>query len=123
MRIKGGLKVDRIEAEELDMPGCVLCGGAVKNGLVYNSFGKYKNKSGDTIPRAIFDKNTRIYRVHHSIGHTNYVPMITMAQGAWADLPHIVSVDSYSFDVKFINSENVASQWNWDFNYVCYKGE
>lgn len=123
MRVKGGLKVDRIQAEEIDMPGGVLCGGAVKGGSVKNSFGKYKNKYNSNEPYAKFNRTARIYTVHHSIGHTNYVPMITMTQGVWNDLPHVVSVDRYSFDVKFINGENVASEWAWDFNYVCYKGE
>ena len=123
MRVKGGVKVDKLVAEEVEMPGAILCGGAVKNGVVNNSFGKYKNKYGASYPVANFDKNSRVYRVLHSIGHTNYVPMVTMTQGAWCDLPHVVSVDNYSFDVKFINSENVASQYAWDFNYVCYKGD
>ena len=123
MRVKGGVKVDKLVADEVETTGAVLCGGRV-NGKGYfdSSFGKYKNKRGEPRPSAVYDKNNNIFKVYHSIGHQNYTPIVTSAAGAWGDVPQVVGVWSYSFDIKFINSNNQAS-YGWPFTFVCYKGD
>ena len=123
MRVKGGVKVDKLTADEVETTGAVLCGGRV-NGKGYfdSSFGKYKNKRWEPRPSAEYDKNNNIFKVYHSIGHQNYTPIVTSAAGAWGDVPQIVGVWSYSFDIKFINSNNQAS-YGWPFTFVCYKGD
>ena len=125
MRVKGGVKVDKLVADEVEpfFGGAVLCGGRVdEKGYFASSFGKYKNKQGFGRPRAEYDNTNHIFKVYHSIGHQNYTPIVTSAAGAWADLPQIVGVWSYSFDIKFINSNNEAS-YGWPFTFVCYKGD
>ena len=123
MRVKGGVKVDKLVADEVETTGAVLCGGRVRgDGYFDSSFGKYKNRQGMPRPSAEYDKTNNIFKVYHSIGHQNYTPIVTSAAGAWADLPQIVGVWSYSFDIKFINSNNQAS-YGWPFTFVCYKGD
>lgn len=93
------------------------------SGSVIKSFGKYKNKVGDTAPRTSFDYNTKLYTIYHSIGNTNYIPIVTSRSSAWADLPRVMSVDRNSFTIKFINQENTASSWRQPFIYTCYKAD
>ena len=122
-RVKGGMRLDRLELEQpLDAPGCVLAGGRVENGYVKASFGKYKNQRGDGEPKAIFDNSDKIYGVFHSIGNTNYTPIVTSCAGAWGDVPQVIGVYANRFDVRFINYNNEPSV-GWNFNYVCYKGD
>ena len=123
MRVKGGAKVDKLVADEVETTGAVLCGGRVsEKGYFDSSFGKYKNMRGGSYSRAEYDKTNHIFKVYHSIGHQNYTPIVTSAAGAWGDVPQIVGVWSYSFDIKFINSNNQAS-YGWAFTFVCYKGD
>ena len=121
-RIVGGVKVDKLTADEVETTGAVLCGGSMDwSGRALKSFGKYKNARGYDIPRAEYDNSKKVFVVYHSIGHTNYVPMLTATAGAWADLPHVVGVNAYSFEIAFINSSNERNQWS--FNYTCFKAD
>ena len=122
MRVKGGVKVDKLVADEVETTGAVLCGGSMNwSGRALKSFGKYKNTRGRSYPIAEYDNSKKVFVVYHSIGHTNYVPMLTATAGAWADLPHVVGVNAYSFEIAFINSNNERNQWS--FNYTCYKAD
>lgn len=122
-RVKGGMRVDSLTLEQpLDAPGCVLAGGRVENGYVRASFGKYKNQRGDVKPNAVFNNSTKVYTVYHSIGNTNYTPIVTSCAGQWGDVPQVVDVSAYSFSIKYINYNNEPSV-GWNFNYVCYKGD
>lgn len=122
-RVKGGMRVDSLTLEQpLDAPGCVLAGGRVENGYVNASFGKYKRQRNGSEPRARFDSSEKIYSVFHSIGNTNYTPIVTSCAGQWGDVPQVIGVYEYRFDVRFINYNNEFSV-GWNFNYVCYKGD
>ena len=122
-RVKGGMRVDSLTLEQpLDAPGCVLAGGRVNNGYVNASFGKYKNERGTSRPKAEFNNSTNVYTVYHSIGNTNYTPIVTSCAGQWGDVPQVVDVSAYSFGIKYINYNNEPSV-GWNFNYVCYKGD
>ena len=123
LRVKGNILFDRLTLENpLDAPGCVLAGGRVDwNGRVDNSFGKYKNKRGTQAPNAYYNSSSKVFVVYHSIGNTKYVPMITSTAGSWADLPQVVAVNTYSFEVAFINGNNERNQWS--FNYTCFKAD
>ena len=125
LRVKGSARIDRLTLENpLDAPGCVLAGGEVdSNGSVAKSFGKYKKKVGDTAPRTSFDYNTKHYTIYHSIGNTNYIPIVTSRSSAWADLPRVMSVDRNSFTIAFINETNKVSDWRQPFIYTCYKAD
>ena len=117
------MRIDSLTLEQpLDAPGCVLAGGRVENGYVKASFGKYKNQRGGGEPKAIFDNSDKIYGVFHSIGNTNYTPIVTSCAGAWGDVPQVIGVYANRFDVRFINYNNEPSV-GWNFNYVCYKGD
>lgn len=122
-RIRGGILLDRLDLEQpLDAPGCVLAGGRVEwGGQINNSFGKYKNKSGGSSTYAYYNSSRKVFVVNHSIGNTKYVPMITSIAGSWSDLPQVVAVNSYSFEVAFINGNNERNQWG--FNYTCFKAD
>ena len=122
-RVKGGMRLDRLTLEQpLDAPGCVLAGGSANwQGTITRSFGKYKNKSGTSSPNAYYNSSRKVFVVYHTIGNTNYVPMITATAGSWADLPQVVAVNSYSFEVAFINYNNERNQWG--FNYTCFKAD
>ena len=122
-RVKGGMRVDSLTLEQpLDAPGCVLAGGRVEwGGQINNSFGKYKNERGKGNPNAYYNSSRKVFVVYHSIGNTKYVPMITSTAGSWADLPQVVAVNSYSFEVAFINGNNERNQWG--FNYTCFKAD
>ena len=123
LRVKGNILFDRLTLENpLDAPGCVLAGGRVEDGYVSASFGKYKNKRGIGAPKAEFSNSTKVYTVYHSIGNTNYTPIVTSCAGQWGDVPQVVDVSAYSFGIKFINYNNETSV-GWNFNYVCYKGD
>ena len=117
------MRVDSLTLEQpLDAPGCVLAGGSVDwNGTILRSFGKYKNKSGTSSPNAYYNSSRKVFVVNHSIGNTKYVPMITSTAGSWSDLPQVVAVNSYSFEVAFINGNNDRNQWS--FNYTCFKAD
>ena len=122
MRVKGGVKVDKLTADEVETTGAVLCGGSMDwSGRALKSFGKYKNARGGNYPYAQYNDSKKVFVVYHSIGHTNYVPMLTATAGAWADLPHVVGVNAYSFEIAFINSSNERNQWS--FNYTCFKAD
>ena len=123
LRVKGSARIDRLTLENpLDAPGCVLAGGSVTwGGTINNSFGKYKNERGKDTPNAYYNSSRKVFVVYHSIVNTKYVPMITSTAGSWADLPQVVAVNSYSFEVAFINGNNERNQWS--FNYTCFKAD
>ena len=125
LRVKGSARIDRLTLENpLDAPGCVLAGGEVNEyGQVIKSFGKYKKKVGEEVPRTSFDYNTPHYTIYHSIGNTNYIPIVTSRSSAWADLPRVMSVDRNSFTIAFINETNKVSDWRQPFIYTCYKAD
>ena len=125
LRVKGNILFDRLTLENpLDAPGCVLAGGEVdENGSVVKSFGKYKKEVGQFSPRTKFDYNTKRYTIYHSIGNTNYIPIVTSRSSAWADLPRVMSVDRNSFTIAFINETNKVSDWRQPFIYTCYKAD
>ena len=123
LRVKGSILFDSLTLENpLDAPGCVLAGGRVEDGYVRASFGKYKKTRNGGSPKAEFNNSTKVYTIYHSIGNTNYTPIVTSCAGAWADVPQVTDVSAYSFGIKFINHNNESSV-GWNFNYVCYKGD
>ena len=125
LRVKGSILFDRLTLEQpLDAPGCVLAGGEVdSSGSVNKSFGRYKKEVGQSSPRTKFDYNTHHYTIYHSIGNTNYIPIVTSRSSAWADLPRVMSVDRNSFTIAFINETNKVSDWRQPFIYTCYKAD
>lgn len=127
MRIKGGLKVDRIEAEELDMPGTPLCGATFNQyGTEVKAFGKYKNRRGNSYAQAVYDnaQGMRCYKVYHSIGHTNYFPVVQLTgsnnnNDMWNLTPRVYGIESDCFYLRiFTNGDNPVKN---GFSYVAFK--
>ena len=127
MRIKGGLKVDRIEAEELDMPGTPLCGARFNQyGTEVKSFGKYKNRRGQNRASADYDNSQgmRCYKVYHSIGHTNYFPIVQLTgshsnNDMWNLTPRVYGIETDCFYLRiFTNGDNPVKN---GFSYVAFK--
>ena len=116
-QLTGGLKVDYI-----DMPGVPLCGAMVKStGAVVKSFGKYKNKRGERYPQVSYSYSTRTYTVHHSIPHSNYIPMLTVGNCHYSDQANYRNISAYSFDVNITNYQMAYQQQ--DFSYICFLSE
>lgn len=81
LRVKGGAKVDKITADELDMPGVPLCGASFDaNGGQIRAFGKYVKRRGYNTAQAVYDNGMAAFKVYHSIGHTNYIPRLLHVQ-------------------------------------------
>ena len=127
MRVKGGLKVDRIQAEELDMPGTPLCGATFNQyGTELKSFGKYKNKRGQNRAIADYDNSQgmRSYKVYHSIGHTNYFPIVQLTgshsnNDMWNLTPRVYGIETDCFYLRiFTNGDNPVKN---GFSYVAFK--
>lgn len=127
MRVKGGLKVDRIEAEELDMPGTPLCGARFNQyGTEVKSFGKYKNRRGQNRASADYDNSQgmRCYKVYHSIGHTNYFPIVQLTgshsnNDMWNLTPRVYGIETDCFYLRiFTNGDNPVKN---GFSYVAFK--
>lgn len=127
MRVKGGLKVDRIQAEELDMPGTPLCGATFNQyGTEVKSFGKYKNRRGQNRASADYDNSQgmRCYKVYHSIGHTNYFPIVQLTgshsnNDMWNLTPRVYGIEADCFYLRiFTNGDNPVKN---GFSYVAFK--
>lgn len=127
MRVKGGLKVDRLEVEELDMPGTPLCGATFNQyGTEVKSFGKYKNKRGTASASANYDnaQGMRCYKVYHSIGHTNYFPIVQLTgannnNDMWNLTPRVYDIEADYFYLRiFTNNDNPTQN---GFSYVAFK--
>lgn len=127
MRVKGGLKVDRLEVEELDMPGTPLCGATFNQyGTEVKAFGKYKNKRGQNRAIADYDNSQgmRCYKVYHSIGHTNYFPIVQLTgshsnNDMWNLTPRVYGIETDCFYLRiFTNGDNPVKN---GFSYVAFK--
>lgn len=113
LKMKGGFKADYI-----DTPGMPLCGAIVeKGGGVGESFGKYKNKSGESYPQVSYSYNSKRYTVYHSIPHDNYIPMLTVSQQNVARSISAINVRAYSFEVEVWTGFSLDQA---GFNYVCF---
>lgn len=127
MRVKGGLKVDRLEVEELDMPGTPLCGATFNQyGTEVKSFGKYKNRRGNDYAQAVYNNSQgmRCYKVYHSIGHTNYFPIVQLTgannnNDMWNLTPRVYDIEADCFCLRiFTNNDNPTQN---GFSYVAFK--
>lgn len=122
VRIKGGLQVD-----ELDMPGVPLCGASFnENGTQIKAFGKRAKRRGQDIAQAVYDYNINALKVYHSIGNTNYIPIVQVSGWDsgdinWSLTPRVYEVKSDYFVVRILtNHDNPV---NIAISYVAHKTE
>lgn len=112
--IKGGLDVDYIETS-----GAVLAGAQFNaSGSCVRQFGRYANKVGQNSAQAYYSYSAKSFTVYHSIGHSNYVPMITMSQADAARIPAVSNIQANSFVVQTYSGFSLDRA---SFNYVCFK--
>lgn len=127
VRIVGGAKVDKLTADELDMPGVPLCGASFnENGGQEKAFGKYVNRQGMNVAQAMYDYGMNAYKVYHSIGNTNYIPVVQVSGWSsnninWSLTPRVYEVSSYYFVVRILsNNDNPHTK---AISYVAFKTE
>lgn len=127
VRIKGGVKMDKLTADELDMPGGPLCGASFEaNGTRIKAFGRYANKQGTNRAQAVYDYGMTAYKVYHSIGHTNYIPIVQVSGWDsndinWSLTPRVYDIKSDYFVVRILtNNDNPQKK---AISYVAYKTE
>ena len=125
VRIKGGAKVDKLTADELDMPGVPLCGASFnENGGQEKAFGKYANKRGTSRALAEYDYGMAAFKVYHSIGNTNYIPIVQVSGWNsgdinWSLTPRVYNITSEYFVVRILsNNDNPQRK---AISYVAYK--
>lgn len=125
LRIKGGAKIDKLTAEEIDMPGVPLCGATFdEGGGQINSFGAKAKQQGYTYAQAYRAYNADFYRVYHSIGHTNYIPVLQvygLSNGNYTQCltTRIDAIEANSFAVRIVTTGNVSIKHS--FSYVAFK--
>nr|DAX20119.1 MAG TPA: tail protein [Caudoviricetes sp.] len=127
VRIKGGAKVDKLAVDELDMPGVPLCGASFNaNGTQIKAFGKYVNRQGQDVAQAVYDYGMTAFKVYHSIGHTNYIPIVQVSGWDsndinWSLTPRVYDVNPDYFVVRILsNNDNPQRK---AISYVAYKTE
>ena len=127
VRIVGGAKIDRLDVEELDAPGVPLCGASFnERGGQIKAFGKYVNKRGTNRAQAEYDNGMAAFKVYHSIGHTNYIPIVQVSGWAsndinWSLTPRVYNITSEYFVVRILtNNDNPTAR---AISYVAYKTE
>ena len=127
VRIKGGAKMDKLTVDELDMPGVPLCGASFnENGGQEKAFGKRAKKQGTNAAQAVYDYGMTAFKVYHSIGHTNYIPIVqvsgwTSGDINWSLTPRVYDIKSDYFVVRILtNNDNPQRK---AISYVAYKTE
>lgn len=122
VRIKGGMQVD-----ELDTPGVPLCGASFNEaGTQIKAFGKRAKRRGQNEAQAVYDYGMNAYKVYHSIGNTNYIPMVQVSGWSsnninWSLTPRVYEVSSNYFVVRILsNNDNPQTE---AISYVAFKTE
>lgn len=119
--LSGNLSVKGdLTADNADFPGVALCGVVFnKYGTEQRSFGKYKNKTGQSSSVAEYDYNTGSYKVYHSIPHANYMVSCTTYNSDYRDQCNVFDIHPYYFVVKIRNASSKSIQS--DFGYIAYQ--
>ena len=125
LRVKGGAKVDKITADELDVPGVPLCGASFnENGYQLKSFGERAKRQGQSVAQAVYYSSGNFYRVFHSIGSTNYIPTIQVVGDNGNDInwnlsARIYAVNANDFAVRILT--NGDRPIKHAFSFVAFK--
>lgn len=127
VRIKGGANVDNLTVDELDMPGVPLCGASFNaNGIQIKAFGKRAKRQGQDGAQAVYDYGMTAFKVYHSIGNINYIPIVQVSgwdsgDMNWSLTPRVYDVKSDYFVVRILtNNDNPQKK---AISYVAYKAE
>ena len=125
VRIVGGAKVDKLTADEVDAPGVPLCGASFnENGGQIRAFGKRAKRQGQARAQAVYDSELNAFKVYHSIGNTNYIPIVQVSGWTskdinWSLTPRVYNITSKYFEVRILtNNDNPSRK---AISYVAYK--
>ena len=125
LRIKGGAKVDKLTADELDVPGVPLCGASFNvSGTKMKSFGERAKRQGYNVAQAVYYSSGNFYRVFHSIGNTNYIPTLQIVDDNGNDInwnlsARIYAVNANDFAVRILTNGDRPIQHA--FSFVAFK--
>lgn len=125
VRIKGGAKIDKLTADEIDMPGVPLCGATFnESGVCINSFGAKAKQQGSSSSLAYRAYDADFYRVYHSIGHKRYIPVLQVYglsnnNHTQCLTTRIDAIEANSFAVRIVTTGNVSIKHS--FSYVAFK--
>lgn len=104
-----------------------LCGASfTENGSQIKAFGKRAKRRGYNEAQAVYDYGMNAYKVYHSIGHTNYIPIVQVSGWSsnninWSLTPRVYEVSSYYFVVRILsNNDNPQPK---AISYVAFKTE
>jgi hypothetical protein len=98
-----------------DMPGVLAAGIAKTSGSVYNAFGSKVHRQGYDIAFCERQRDD-IYKVYHSIGHSNYSVQITPINTR--DTGCVLEVSAYYFTCCFYGTTD-NDRYQHDFHYLC----
>ena len=125
LRVKGGAKVDKLTADELDMPGVPLCGASFNDGgTQMKAFGERAKRQGYGRAQAVYYSSGNFYRVFHSIGSTNYIPTLQIVDDNGNDInwnlsARIYAVNANDFAVRILT--NGDRPIKHAFSFVAFK--
>ena len=98
-----------------DMPGVLAAGIARTYGTVDNAFGAKVNRQGYDIAFCERQRDD-IYKVYHSIGHSNYSVQVTPINTR--DAGCVLDVSEYYFTCCFYGTMD-TDRYQHDFHYLC----
>ncbi len=105
--------------EDTAFPGVLAAGVASSNGTVLKSWGAKVKQYG--LDRVFVERiGTGQYKVHHSIGHSNYIPTATPF-GTSAITITIFDISDYYFTLETYETGGKA-KYNSGFTYLCVCG-
>ena len=125
LRVKGGAKIDKLTADELDMPGVPLCGASFNDGgTQMKAFGERAKRQGYGRAQAVYYSSGNFYRVFHSIGSTNYIPTLQIVDDNGNDInwnlsARIYAVNANDFAVRILT--NGDRPIKHAFSFVAFK--
>lgn len=100
-----------------NMPGVLAAGRVNRDGRVLAAWGAKVNKQG--VSDAVVDFNSdNTYTVHHSVGHTDYIPQLTVEDSR--DVIGYFQIQPYSFKVRVTFSGESGSAYPNAFSYVIF---
>lgn len=100
-----------------NMPGVLAAGRVNRQGRILAAWGAKVNKQG--VSDAVVDFNSdNTYTVHHSVGHTDYIPQLTVEDSR--DVIGYFQIQPYSFKVRVTFSGQEGSAYPNAFSYVLF---
>ena len=107
------------------MPGVPICGATFESdGAQIRAFGRYAKRKGAEHAQAYRAYRSDFYRVYHTMGHSNYIPIVQvfgLVDGNYkqALTARVYSVADDYFSIRILTSDNQSIKHG--FSYVAFK--